>query len=521
MTTVSSSSTKSTHLFLLAHPGLGHVKPLAVFACKLLIAHRRIRPLNSLIITLFVVGDLKVQTDKEIELCLQSQNEPLRENFHVISLGGKGSFIGETYQALAQNFEPFYNKLHNLSPIECATGREHTFKQRPNFYIADFFMLYFLNIIRKLNEQDRKGEIFPILTWNPCVIGPVMRVVGPEALGGIGNIEAKAKELAERTGKSLDEAEAEIDHPQNGEIIRIPGLPPMYDYEFFPQETNTPKEIVKIQLTMHKYAYTMVHEFDGLINASSVAFEPEACHATKAWYAERNKSCYIVGPLVPDDMLTDNDNELGRSVLSTKESEVMKFLDKVYATSGKQSLLYEKSKITKSHDRLLVFDEAKFGKMPDHITEKFKTFSDMALTCSWAPQQSVLSHKALGWFLTHCGQGGCSEGILKAVPMIAYPLFAEQPGTAAHVSVNLDIAYELLEVRTGLGLKPLHRGYHPKGTMEALEEEARFILNDAFKGEGGIRKRKNIEELRNRVRNGVKEDGESSKDLSRFIEEYL
>ncbi|GJJ05885.1 hypothetical protein Clacol_000072 [Clathrus columnatus] len=386
-------------------------------------------------------------------------------------------------------------------------------------------MLYFLNIIRKLNEQDRKGEIFPILTWNPCVIGPVMRVVGPEALGWIGNIEAK--ELAERTD------EAEIDHPPNREIIRIPGLPPMYDYEFFPQETNMPKEIVKIQLKMHKYAYTMVHEFDGLINASSVAFEAEACHATKAWYAERNKPFYIVGPLVPDDMLTDNDNELGRSVLSTKESEVMRFLDKVYATSGKQSLLYVCFcfKLFRKSQRLpnpmtgfvrnVVLASSEIRKNARSYHRKFKIFSDMALTCSWAPQQSVLSHKALGWFLTHCGQGDCSEGILKAVPMIAYPLFAEQPGTAAHVSVNLDIAYELLEVRTGLGLKTLHRGYHPKGTMEALEEEARFVINDALKGEGGIRKRKNIEELRNRVRNGVKEDGESGKDLSRFVEEYL
>ncbi|GJJ05882.1 hypothetical protein Clacol_000069 [Clathrus columnatus] len=308
-------------------------------------------------------------------------------------------------------------------------------------------MLYFLNIIRKLNEQDRKGEIFPILTWNPCVIGPVMRVVGPEALGWIGNIEAK--ELAERTDEAEAEAEVKysdfkptfllkLDVRLDGDIDRSSNKSGNYQNTgTSAHETNMPKEIVKIQLKMHK----MVHEFDGLINASSVAFEAEA---------------------FPDDMLTDNNNELGRSVLSTKESEVMRFLDKVYATSGKQSLLYKKSKITKSHDRLLVFDEAKFGKMPD-----------------------------------------------------------QQPGTAAHVSVNLDIAYELLEVRTGLRLKPLHRGYHPKGMMEALEEEARFVINDALKGEGGIRKRKNIEELRNRVRNGVKEDGESGKDLSRFVEEYL
>ncbi|GJJ16013.1 hypothetical protein Clacol_010292 [Clathrus columnatus] len=51
--------------------------------------------------------------------------------------------------------------------------------------------------------------------------------------------------------------------------------------------------------------HRMVHELDGLINASNAAFEHEACQATKAWYAKINKSFYIIGPLVPNDMLTD------------------------------------------------------------------------------------------------------------------------------------------------------------------------------------------------------------------------
>ncbi|KAK7845198.1 hydroquinone glucosyltransferase, partial [Quercus suber] len=45
---------------------------------------------------------------------------------------------------------------------------------------------------------------------------------------------------------------------------------------------------------------------------------------------------------------------------------------------------------------------------------------------SWAPQIQVLSHGSIGGFLTHGRLNSILESIMHGVPMIAWPLFAEQ-----------------------------------------------------------------------------------------------
>ncbi|VAI23836.1 unnamed protein product [Triticum turgidum subsp. durum] len=45
---------------------------------------------------------------------------------------------------------------------------------------------------------------------------------------------------------------------------------------------------------------------------------------------------------------------------------------------------------------------------------------------SWAPQRQVLAHGAVGGFVTHCGWNSVLEAIMAGVPMLAWPLYAEQ-----------------------------------------------------------------------------------------------
>ncbi|KAG2649773.1 hypothetical protein PVAP13_1NG419819 [Panicum virgatum] len=59
---------------------------------------------------------------------------------------------------------------------------------------------------------------------------------------------------------------------------------------------------------------------------------------------------------------------------------------------------------------------------------------------AWAPQVRVLSHPATAAFVSHCGWNSTLESVATGVPMVAWPLFAEQSVNAALLSENVGVA---------------------------------------------------------------------------------
>jgi len=84
----------------------------------------------------------------------------------------------------------------------------------------------------------------------------------------------------------------------------------------------------------------------------------------------------------------------------------------------------------------------------------------------------------------------------------------------------LNVSFELIEVRTGLGLKPMYgTGRVPRGTREAVGNEIREII-DECRGEVGREKRRNAQRLKGELAEAWGEDGVARAALRAFLERY-
>lgn len=65
---------------------------------------------------------------------------------------------------------------------------------------------------------------------------------------------------------------------------------------------------------------------------------------------------------------------------------------------------------------------------------------------SWAPQVAILSHESVGGFVTHCGWNSVVEAVSYGVPMVAWPLYAEQEVNSVVLVEEMKLAIPIFEV---------------------------------------------------------------------------
>lgn len=119
---------------------------------------------------------------------------------------------------------------------------------------------------------------------------------------------------------------------------------------------------------------------------------------------------------------------------------------------------------------------------------------------SWAPQTQILNHSSTGGFLTHCGWNSALESIVLGVPMVAWPLFAEQRMNAVLLSEGLKVA-----------LRPK---FNENGVV--MREEIAKVIKELRLCEEGNEIRGRIEKLKHVAADALKEDGSSTRALFQF-----
>lgn len=121
----------------------------------------------------------------------------------------------------------------------------------------------------------------------------------------------------------------------------------------------------------------------------------------------------------------------------------------------------------------------------------------------WAPQLLILSHPSIGAFLSHCGWNSTLESVSLGVPMITWPMFAEQPFNS-----------KLLAERLGIGIQIcLDISSVPD------EEEVRRAVTMLLAEEEGENMRARAQELRKLAKIAVEKDGSSYANLKCFVAE--
>ncbi|CAI9112866.1 OLC1v1013366C1 [Oldenlandia corymbosa var. corymbosa] len=138
--------------------------------------------------------------------------------------------------------------------------------------------------------------------------------------------------------------------------------------------------------------------------------------------------------------------------------------------------------------------------LPEGFAERTKDRG--FLEFDWAPQAEILKHKSTGGFVTHCGWNSVQESILSSVPMIAWPLYAEQRMNAALLSEHLKIA-----VRPGV---------RSAGGLVGRIEIANCV-NNVMEGEQGKKLRERTRALKVAGEKAVAVGGHSDKSLAEFV----
>ncbi|KAL2933329.1 UDP-glycosyltransferase 73C3, partial [Bienertia sinuspersici] len=130
----------------------------------------------------------------------------------------------------------------------------------------------------------------------------------------------------------------------------------------------------------------------------------------------------------------------------------------------------------------------------------------------WAPQVPILSHPTIGGFLTHCGWNSTLEGVSAGVPMITWPMFAEQ-------FYNEKIIVQVLKIGVRIGVEVTMQWgeEHNDGVYVNRETVKNAIDQIMDEGEKGQARRRRATQIGEKAKRAVQKDGSSYLNITSFI----
>ncbi|KAJ4780337.1 Glycosyltransferase [Rhynchospora pubera] len=148
------------------------------------------------------------------------------------------------------------------------------------------------------------------------------------------------------------------------------------------------------------------------------------------------------------------------------------------------------------------------------IEEKFEDrVKDRGLIIKgWAPQFMILSHKAVGGFLTHCGWNSIIESICNGVPMLTWPQFGDQFQNEILVADVLKVG-----IKIGVERSVVWGSEKSDEVMVKRDHMERKVLELIDEGKEGMERRIRARELGDKAKKAMEEGGSSYKNIELLI----
>ncbi|CAK5272306.1 unnamed protein product [Mycena citricolor] len=313
-----------------------------------------------------------------------------------------------------------------------------------------------------------------------------------------------------RAGRTMNEILGDVTCAGNGSdkldgrILDIPGGVKIYDHEHTAQAAGSPRHFTTIMASAQEFAQLA----DGFFCPSSSPLESAAVASAREYYKQRGQELFLVGPQMHDD-----EWEAPSAGAGPSDERVKTFLDDARKKYGPKSVLYISFgslffpvmtphlveimiDVLLSLDNVVPFVFVVAGMMaslPEAVIDRIHA-SGRGLVCThWVDQKAILKSGTIGWFLTHGGYNSLTEGLSQGIPLIFWPIGAEQALNAATLSTGpRPIGIELFQIRVGDQLGPSLRPDAPVITGAAEDAKAEFkqVFSD-LKGSRGEALRRN------------------------------
>ncbi|KAI3470318.1 hypothetical protein Pfo_026981 [Paulownia fortunei] len=299
--------------------------------------------------------------------------------------------------------------------------------------------------------------------------------------------------------------------PDEGSEVSLPGMPVMglkdlpslvYNRSSYPSLLRL---LVEQFSTFEKADWRLFNTFDKL--------EDE----TLKWMANKYP-IRTIGPTVPSmyiDKRLPGNYDYGLSLFKPNTDSCVKWLDTkedhsvIYVSFGSLADLIEKQMeevawglIDSKCSFLWVVRDSEQSKLPQDFTSELL---EKGLIVNWCPQLEVLSHRAVGCFLTHGGWNSTLEALSLGVPMVVMPQWTDQ-------TTNAKLIVDVWQI--GVRVKTDENGI-------VTREEVAARVNDAMQGERGHEIRRNAVKWKVLAIEAVSEGGSSDKNITEFATELL